>query len=230
MGKSDAPAAPDYKGQAIATANLGKYNEESPFGTVGWTIRPGADPNNPQPGDYIRTTTLSSDQQQLLDQTTDNQLAAGNVGGQLLGDLSQGTQGMQDALYRRATQYYDKNFGDQQTALRGQLLNSGLAEGSEAYKKAMGSFDQTRNTAYADAADRAIVGADQSQNSAVNRLAQIMAMSRGQAPTSSNVSGGPDLLDAANKQYSNQLNATNAENASTSGTVGSLAMAAAMYF
>jgi len=231
MGKSDAPAAPDYVGQAVATSNADKYDEKSPFGTVGWTIRPGADPANPQPGDYVRSTTLSAPQQQLLDQTTGNQLLAGNVGKTQLAELGQGAEGIQDALYRKTTKYYDQNFGDQYSALRGQLLNSGLAEGSEAYKKAIGSFDQTRNSAYADAADRAVLGADQAQNSAVNRLAQIMAISRGQSPTSNNGStSGPDMLGATNAQYQNQLGAVNAENAQTGSTVGTLAMAAAMYF
>jgi hypothetical protein len=234
MGKSDPPAAPDYKGQAIAQANSGKYNETTPYGSISWAIRPGADPNNPQPGDYIRTTALSGPQQQLYDTNVATQLKAGLAGQQMLGDIGDG-QAASDASYRRATRYYDTNFGRDESALRAQLINSGLTEGSEAYKNAMDQFNQRKDSAYADAADRAVAAGDQQQNSAVARLANILAISRGQSPTSSNGSGGggADLLSAANNQYQAQLGQVNAENAnaaSTTSTIGSLAAMAAMYF
>lgn len=234
MGKSDPPAAPDYKGQAIAQSNSGKYNETTPYGSISWGIRPGADPNNPQPGDYIRTTALSGPQQQLYDTNVATQLKAGLAGQQMLGDIGDG-QKAADAAYSHATRYYDTNFGRDEGALRAQLINSGLTEGSEAYKNAMDQFNQRKDSAYADAADRAVTAGDQQQNSAVARLANILAISRGQSPTSSNAAGGggTDLLNAANNQYQAQLGQVNAENAnaaSTTSTVGSLAAMAAMYF
>ncbi len=216
MGKSSAPAAPDYKGEAIATANSGKYSESTPYGTVSWQTRPGTDPNNPRPGDYTRLTELSPEQQQLYNQQTGNQLSAGGLASQQLSDLSGGQQGMQDALYRRATQYYDQRFGDQEQALRSQLLNSGLAEGSEGYSRAMRDIGQQRDASYADATDRALAGANQSSNDAIARLSSILAMSRGQTPTSGNAgAAGPDLLSPASSQYNAQLGQVNAENANT---------------
>lgn len=234
MGKSDAPAAPDYKGQAIAQANSGKYNEMTPYGSVGWSIRPGADPNNPQPGDYLRTTTLAPEQQQLYDTNVATQLKAGLAGQQMLGGIGDG-QAASDAAYRRATRYYDTNFGRDESALRTQLINSGLTEGTEAYRNAMEQFNQRKDSAYSDAADRAVAAGDQQQNSAVARLANILAISRGQSPTSDNASGGnsTDLLNAANNQYQAQLGQVNADNAQAAGTtsaLGSVAMMAAMYF
>lgn len=235
MGKSSAPAAPDYTAQAIATGNSGKYNETNPYGSIGWETKPGADPANPQPGDYTRATTLSPEQQALYDQSTGNQLQAGKLGEQQLSDLFGGTQAMQDALYRRSTQYYDQNFGDQESALKTQLVNSGLTQGSEGYDKALRDFGQKRDTAYADATDRAIVGADASQNSAVNRLSSIMAISRGQNPSSSNSAGGEsiDYSGAASKSYNSALASTNADNANAAATnsaIGSAAMMAIMYY
>lgn len=234
MGKADTPPPPDYKGQAIATANLGKYSEQTPFGSVIWAQRPGADPLNPQAGDDVRTTMLSPEQQQLYQQQTGNQLQAGRVGQQLIGELGGGTQGVQDALYRRATQYYGDRFGDEEAAMRARLENSGLTAGGTAYDRELRNFGRMKNTAYADATDRAITGADASQNSAVSRLAQILAMSRGQAPTSgNNTAPGADLLGATQGQHNAQLarvNAENANTASTTSTVGSLAAMAAIYF
>jgi hypothetical protein len=220
MGKSDAPAPPDYKGQALATGNSAKYNEVGPAGSVNWTIREGADPNNPQPGDYIRSTTLSPEQQSLYDQTTATQLQAGQAGQAALGELGNGRQQVQDALYRRATQYYDQNFGDQEDSLRTRLANQGLVAGSEAYDKELRNFRQTKDTAYGDATDRAITGADQSQNSAVSRLASLLSLSRGQNPSSANGAGGTgvDYAGAANQQYGAQVGQVNAQNAQAAQT------------
>lgn len=235
MGKSSAPNPPDYKGQAVATGNSGKYNESGPTGAVNWSTRPGADPSNPLPGDYIRTTTLAPEQQQLYDQGVGNQLQAGLVGQHQLQDLQGGQQGTQDALYRRATQYYDQRFGQQEDALKTQLQNQGLVEGSQAWHNAMQDFNQNKNTAYADATDRAIAGSNTSQNDAVARLANILAMSKGQNPTSGNSAGGAptDLLSAANQAYQAQVAGVNAGNAETAGTTNaamSAAMMALMYF
>ena len=225
MGKSDPPPAPDYKSAAIATSNSNRFDEVSPFGQVSWNLREGSDPNNPQPGDYIRSTTLAPGQQALFDQST-------ALGQRLLADYGDG-QGASDAAYRRATRYYNTNFGQEHDALRTQLLNAGLAEGSQAYQNAMGQFDQRRDSAYADAADRAVATGEQSQNSAIARLAQVLAMTRGAMPASGNTAGGPDLLSAMNSQYQAQLGATNASNAASANTMGGLTsagMATAMFF
>jgi hypothetical protein len=236
MGKSSAPETPDYVGQAIATANAGKFSEASPTGNISWATRPGADPSNPQPGDYIRTTTLSPEQQALYNQGTSTQLAAGKVANAQLGQLgddASSRQALQDALYKRSTQYYDQNFGDQEAALRSRLVNSGLAEGSEAYNRGMRNFGQTRDTAYSDAANTAVINAEgqsqTNQNNAVNRLAQILAMSRGQSPTSANANAaGPDLSQATQSQYTAQSGNVNAANAASAQTTTGFSTAAGM--
>lgn len=235
MGKSKAPAAPDYTGQAIATANSSKYNQVGPSGSSSWTMRPGADPMRPQPGDYIQTTSLSPQQQALYDQQVKNQLSTGLAGASALTDINNAgdTQATQDALYRRATQYYDKNFDRSQAALETKLQNQGLTQGSEAYTNALDQFNQGKDTAYADATDRAIVGADSTRNanlnSNVSRLASLMAMSRGEGPqTSGGIGGGADLLGATQGQYNAQLAGTNADNANSASTASSLGSAAAL--
>lgn len=78
MGKSDPPPAPDpvTTANAQATANRGtaefntalnRANQVGPGGSSTWSTRPGADPNNPQAGDYTQTVSLSPDQQRLYD-------------------------------------------------------------------------------------------------------------------------------------------------------------------
>lgn len=239
MGKSDAPATPDYKGQAVATANSNKFNEVGPNGSSAWTIRPGADPSNPQPGDYIRTTSLSAPQQGLYDQQIKNQLSTGLAGADALKDINNAgdIKATQDALYRRATQYYDQNFDRSQSALETKLQNQGLTQGSEAYTNALTQFGQGKNAAYADATDRAIAGADSTRNanlnSNVNRLASLLSMSRGDTPQQAGMGGGADLLGATQGQYNSQLagvNASNANSASTTSSLGSAAALAAAFF
>ena len=230
LNSQSPPGVPDYKGAAIATSAGNRYSTVGPTGTTTWSLRPGADPNNPQPGDYIQSTQLSQGQQQLYDQGVGNRLQAGLVGGQQLKDLGGGQQGAQDALYHRLTSYYDTRFGNQENQLRSRLQNQGLVEGSEAWNNAMSDFNQTKNTAYADAADRAVIGADTTQNNAVSRLAQIMSMSQGQTPTAPSGGAGPDLLTATNQAYQAQLGNTNAANAQSNQSIQQLLQAAGLLY
>lgn len=79
MGKPSAPAAPDYAAAATAqgaankdtaqfNAGANRVNQITPQGSSTWTIRPGADLNNPQPGDYIQTNAYSPELQKQFDQ------------------------------------------------------------------------------------------------------------------------------------------------------------------
>lgn len=79
MGKSKAPPAPDYaaaakqQGQdnlvaAQQTAALNRPTQIDPNGSQTWSLREGADPKNPQAGDWIVTTKLNPTQQALKDQ------------------------------------------------------------------------------------------------------------------------------------------------------------------
>lgn len=237
MGKSSAPAAPDYVGQAVATSNADKYSESTPYGTVGWQTRPGSDPRNPLPGDSTRITSLSPEQQKLYDMQVSNQLQTGLAGADLLKEVNNGgdRQATQDALYRRATQYYDKNFDRSQAALETKLQNQGLTQGSEAYENEMDKFGQSKNTAYADATDRAVTQADSTYNANLNnnvsRLAQLLALSRGQSPTSGNDSApGTNLTNATNAQYQAQVGATNVDNANSASTASTVSTAAIMAY
>lgn len=91
MGKPSAPAAPDYaaaavaqgdasKETAIANNAMNRLNQVGPNGNITYTLREGADPTNPQVGDYTQTTTLSDAQQGLLDGSNRIQQSLLNTG------------------------------------------------------------------------------------------------------------------------------------------------------
>lgn len=77
MGSSKAPKQPDPLPAAKATAEankdvaqyttaLDRPTQVDPYGQTSWQLRAGADPNKPMPGDWTQTTTLSPQQQSLL--------------------------------------------------------------------------------------------------------------------------------------------------------------------
>lgn len=78
MGKPSAPPPPDYaalaraqgeesRDTAIYNNAINRVNQVGPDGSITWSVRPGANPDNPQPGDYIQTTSLSPQQQAIKD-------------------------------------------------------------------------------------------------------------------------------------------------------------------
>ena len=220
-GGSKAPKAPDYTQTAIATANANKYNTSGPYGSGTWSLRPGANPNNPQAGDWTQTVALSQQEQGLYDQGVQNRQGVSQATGAMLGDLGD-RQTIADALYRKSTQYMDQNFGDQERALETKLQNQGLVMGSQAYDNAMRNFQQTRGQAYEGAASNATINADTAQNNAVQRIAQMLTMGRENTPQTAGVGGGADLLGAAQAGYGAQMNQYNAEEASKDAGMGQM--------
>jgi len=99
VSKPKAPAAPDYaaaavaqgdanKETAIANNAMNRLDEVTPQGTIKYTLREGADPNNPQVGDYLRTTTLSPEQQALYDSSQRINQSLLNTGESSLANVS----------------------------------------------------------------------------------------------------------------------------------------------
>lgn len=220
--KQSQPEIPDFLKAALASSNMSRYNEQGPYGSVSWGLKEGADPNNPQLGDYTRTTTLSPEQQKLYDLGVANQTGTGQAVGAQLSDLSGGGKAVADAIYGKQTQYLDQNFGDQTRALETQLQNQGLTQGSEAYDRELRNLRQTQQGAYTTAANNATIGSDAAQSNMVSRIASLLAASKGSVPTSSNVGTTPDLAGALMQKYQADLGNINAQNAQSSNTLGTL--------
>lgn len=190
---SSAPAAPDpaataaaqgsaNKETAIAQARLNQVNEITPFGSSIYsptgTQADGID-------QYQRTTTLSPQQQGIVDQQMQlsgnlNTLANGQVsrvGDALATPFSYdgmpaapqaddaSRQQVIDALYGQSTSRLDPQWTKLQSALQTQLANQGINVGSDAYNSSMDDFGRQRTDAYNTALNSSIAsgGAEQSR-------------------------------------------------------------------
>lgn len=201
FGTQSAPKTPDYTGAAQATADsnkaaalttgaLNRPTQITPTGSQTWSLKPGADPNNPQPGDWIATTSYSPEQQKLYEGQTAAQQGLVNTAnsgigglaglgvGQGLGEVapsftgdvsktadqfSADRQAISDALYANQTKYLGDQFARDDENLRSQLLSRGLTEGSAAYDNALRDQQRTQNDAYGTAANYATTQSAQMQ-------------------------------------------------------------------
>lgn len=119
--------------------------------------------------------------------------------GNLPTDYSAERQKAEDALYRRQTAQLDPQFQQREEAQRTRLMNSGNAEGSEAWNNEMGNLERERQAAYGDARDRSISagGAESSR-----MLADALA---GRQETVNERFGTGDFANkAAGQQFANE--------------------------
>lgn len=194
-GGGKPPAAPDYnqvartQGEqnlaAIRTgADLNRVNQTNPYGSTTYTNNGG--------DKWTQTTSLSGDQQRILDSQEENQTAALAQARQRLLQISDkpafttaysiprgqtvattqaspyegdaGRQKVEDTLYSSASKRLDDQFGRESESERQRLINSGNMEGSEGFNNAMKDFTDRKQDAYGDARDRAILAGGQEQS------------------------------------------------------------------
>ena len=170
MGKT-APAPTDPKTVSAATTGtnymtslmntlMGNFNETGPMGSKTTTQTGTQTVTDPYTGQTYEvptfTTNVSLDpaQQAILDQqtaakgslaTTGAQLAEGLVG---MGNFNMDTGAIESRLAELGQSRLDPMLAQKQEALRTQLANQGIAQGSEAYNQEMARFDQGSNDAY----------------------------------------------------------------------------------
>ena len=217
FGTQKAPKTPDYAGAAAATAEgnkaaalttgaLNRPTQITPTGSQTWSLKEGADPNNPQPGDWIATTSYSPEQQKLYEGQTSAQqglVDTANVGvgglaglgvGQGLGEVapsftgdvsktadqfSADRQAIADAMYANQTKYLGDQFARDDESLRSQLLSRGLTEGSAGYENALRDQQRTQNDAYGTAANNATTQSAQMQKLMQDALLNSAATQQG---------------------------------------------------
>lgn len=266
MGKSaQAPAAPDYTAAAQATAagNLqaaqtaaaaNRVNQVTPYGNLTYSQNGTDAQGNPT---WTQTTSLSPEQQQLLDIQNQTSIGMGNLQNQGLGyvqnmiqqpfDTSKIAQiginpgeNYSDAMMRQLQPQIQQD----RESLDAKLANQGIMQGSQAYENAM----RQQGMKEAQLRDQAIVGgmqtglaANQQQfgqqgyirNEPINTLNAIRSGSQVTNPTFQSTpqqatTSGADLMGAAQGTYNANLAASNAQNAANNAfTSGLMGLAGA---
>ena len=193
----DAPAPPDYKGAAEATAasdremlreqtRANRPNQYTPFGTNIW--------NQDAEGNWSQHINLNRDAQRAL--TSQQGLAADRSA---LGEMMMGRsadefgqamdwnkfqsymdpvggadhrKAAEDAAYGQATSRLDPRFSQRREQTEAQLRNQGLRPGDEAYDTAMANLGRDETDAYNQAMFSAIgIGGQEGQRDQTMNLA-----------------------------------------------------------
>lgn len=200
MGKKT-PKAPDYNALAVQqgaqdrqtaqfNTGLNRVTQQGPTSTTSWSLRPGADPNNIQPGDYIQNTALSGDQQALLDQREQLGLQAGGMVqlgapstaglAALRGGVAPTTQatpggyeGARSSVEQALLARMEPGLAQNEERVYNRLAQAGHDVGSEGYAREANRLDRART----DAQIEAILAGGQEQS----RLAGLDMAQQGQA-------------------------------------------------
>lgn len=93
------------------------------------------------------TTTLTPEQQALLEQLQSAQLRGGGVAEDRLGQLAQGRDAVQQATFDRALGLLSPELDRREAALHQRLANQGLPQASRAFGAEVGRFEDTSNRA-----------------------------------------------------------------------------------
>lgn len=246
MDSPSPPAAPDpvataaaqtqsNKETAIANANLNRYDQYGPQGSVQWKVVGTNEDGTPR---YEQTTSYSPGEQQVYDINLATRQNVGQIGldasyriGDILNSNFDPNSAVSDKLYELGRQRLDPRFNDQLSALEQSLANKGIGVGTDAYQKAMAQFGQTQNDAYNQLA---LTGQQQAWNQAVaersmpiNEVTALMSGSQVSTPwlggqQQTNMAN-TDVAGIYNQSYQNQLAAYNAEQNSNNAMMGGIA-------
>lgn len=246
MGKSaSTPPAPDYTAAANATAAGNRVSQVTPYGSFKYAETGTDTQGNPM---WTATTTLSPEQQKLLDIQNQTSIGLGNLQQQGLGyvqnmlanpfDTSTLAQTginpgetMQDSIMRRL----QPQMAQQKESFDAQMANQGIVPGTQAYENARRSFDQQQNDLLTSAVIQGTqtgLAANQQgfnqlgyiRNEPINTLNAIRSGSQVTNPTFGQTAPGADILGATQAGYNANLASANAQNAAqnqfTSGLMG----------
>jgi len=243
MGKPSTPAAPDYKGAAEATAAGNRVNQYTPYGNYTYN-QEGTDPQgNPT---YSATTSLSPDQQRLLDAQTQTSLQMAGLQGKgfnavqnAFGNLPNASQlpaqqinpgqTAQDAILARQMPILNQ----QHDRLNNQLANQGIQLGSEAYGQAQDQFGRQMNDVTSQAALQGIDVGQQARQQGMqeqnyystmplNMLNALRTGSQVTNPTFGQTAPGANYSQAAQAQGQADMNSYNAGVGSSNSMTGGL--------
>jgi hypothetical protein len=232
-------------GTAVANSLLNNVNQIGPDGNLSYTIDGYTDWQDPTSKKiykiprWVQTTQLSEGQQKLYDlnQGTETELAgmAGEQAKRLRGLLSEPVSLDNQAVEQRLFDLADKRFAPQKQReladMQTSLTNQGITQGSEAYDRAMGRFNEGWNDRYNQLAltgrGQAVQEALTARNQPLNEIIGIMSGTQVGLPQFSggtNNYGIPttDYAGIVNNNYAQQMAGYNAQMASQQAGMGAL--------
>jgi len=143
------------------------------------------------PGDWSLETTLSPEMQAIYDQGYDaylkafqqqqanpldtSGLTAGGDWSMLTNALTGGSDAYSKAYYDQATSLLGDKYAAEEQAMRSQLLNSGLTEGTEAYDREMNDWLNAKNANYSNIANQSILTGSTLKNQDINSLVSALS-------------------------------------------------------
>lgn len=169
---------------------------------------------------YTATTTLSPQQQAILDQTQAANLNLGSIANERSAfledylskpfDVNAATEAKINEL---GASRLDPRFAREQEAMRSQLINSGIRPGTAAYSAAMNDFGQTKNDAYNQLAltgrQQAFQEASYERAQPLNEISALLSGAQVQQPqfvnTPQSQVGGVDYTGLVNQKYQSEL-------------------------
>lgn len=161
-GKVKQVAAPDPNQIIRTQALVNRVNQVSPFGNVTFS----------GPDKTTQTTTLSPELQNVFGGAVGQALERRQLSAPEF-DTSLDAAALEDAIFERQVRLLDPQFAQRERALRQNLADRGLVEGSEAYVNALNLELDQQNRARQDAALSAVLGGreafNQERNFALNR-------------------------------------------------------------
>lgn len=224
MKSGSAPPAPNFNRLAERQADLQnqavKFNQQNPFGSMTW--------NQDDQGNWTSSTNLTPEQQFLFDRGQKAQMALADRSpayAQMLGDmLSSPVSGGGDVRGRVEAELLGKlnTQSDQDLeSLRSRLLNQGITENSEAWRRQMSDFDANRQNARTSAllnagqeASRQVGLETGLRSQYLNEMAAMLGQTGPTIPQYQvNAGAAPDIYGAAQDQYAAQMQDYNAKRA-----------------
>lgn len=157
-----------------AQAKANRVNQITPYGSL-------------QYNGSTATTTLSPEQQALLEQQQVSQLLSGQLGAERLGGLGGSGDATEAAVFDRAMSLMNPQFARHEEQLRQRLANQGLPQSSGAFTSEVGRFEDTRNRAVQDAALQAVLAGSGEQTNELNRVMSLFGLAQPAQPQFINV-------------------------------------------
>jgi hypothetical protein len=220
---------------AQAQQGMNMVNQVTPYGSLTYQ-QSGTNPDGTPR--YTATTSLSQQQQSLLDQQGRLQGGMGSAAEGLLGRVNTtmatpfqlGNEATESRLMDLGRRRLDPMLQQQWQSQEADLLNRGVVMGSEAYQRQREQFDQRQNDAYNQLL---LTGRQQAgqemlteRNQPYQELAALMGGSAPQMPqfqSTPQVSvASPDYQGAVNTQYQGQMNAYKQQQQNKNAMLGGL--------